>query len=113
MASFGFSPSDLINIVILINSVYRKWRDACGQYSEVTNVLSSCETVFERLKSLAERRTVSETGQRAGILELMNACHSTVTALNDFIVKYESLGKSRRKNWDRIRFGGKGQEVQR
>lgn len=37
--SFGFSPSDLVALISLVTKSYKGWRDACGEYTDITTSL--------------------------------------------------------------------------
>ncbi|KAF2257662.1 hypothetical protein CC78DRAFT_420555, partial [Lojkania enalia] len=47
--SFGFSPTDIVTLVSLTTKAYQGWRNACGEYGDITNTLFSFQIVLKRV----------------------------------------------------------------
>lgn len=60
--SFGFSPSDIVSLISLTTKTYQGWRDACGEYADITGTLNSLRIALKRIE------THFETKEEAGAL---------------------------------------------
>lgn len=110
--SFGFSPSDILALVNIARKTYRGWKSACGEYADITTSLDHLLILLERIEDEAEKpRTAIVRNKRdvEDLGDIIHACNKTVRELHAILTKFQSLGqgKSREKNWDRIRFGNK------
>lgn len=110
--SFGFSPSDILALVNIARKTYRGWKNACGEYADVTTSLDHLLILLERIEDEAEKpQTAIVRNKRDAddLGDIIHACNKTVRELHAILTKFQSLGqgKSREKNWDRIRFGNK------
>ena len=108
--SFGFSISDIISLVQLTTQAHRSWKDACGEHSEIIGELDSLRIVLQRIH--AETKIPGSLLNRkyedhSNLATITTNCGSVVVQLNDIVQKYEGLGKSRWRNWDRLRLGNK------
>ncbi|KAK4495869.1 hypothetical protein PRZ48_013137 [Zasmidium cellare] len=117
--SFGFSPSDFVTLITIVTKSYKGWRNACGEYTDITTslkqLLSLVQQVQEEVKS--ENSVLVRTpGDRAALENILRASRRTAQDLGEIIKDYDALGhgKSREKNWadlernwKRFRFGGK------
>jgi hypothetical protein len=108
--SFGCSLSDIVTLVQLTTGAYSNWKNACGEYNEITAVLSSLNTILKRLST--EATTPNSPLQRGSAnyqdhFKLLDNSATIVTQLNDVIVRFQHLGRSRRSNWDRLRFANR------
>ena len=113
MASFGFSASDLAALTVFIKKTYECWHDACGAYSNVLGVLKNFEIVIDKVYGLAVGRYELARRDAEKLKSMINECEDTVEDLNDILRKYPSLDHNQSRNWDRIRFGRKGEKVER
>ena len=108
--SFGFSPSDIVALVNITTKAYNGWKHACGEYSEITGSLDSLLIVLERVESEASKpgslllRTPKD---KTDLKDILYNADSTIRELHAIVVRFKSLGSSREKNWDKLRFGVK------
>lgn len=108
--SFGFSISDVICLVQLTTQAYRSWKDACGEHSEITSELNSLAILLRRVEAEAKlpgSLLNRKHGEYNNLVKITRNCGSVVVQLRDIVEKYEGLGKSRWRNWDRLRLGNK------
>jgi hypothetical protein len=108
--SFGCSLSDIVTLVQLTTGAYSNWKNACGEYNEITSVLNSLNVILERLRT--EVTTPNSPLQRGSVnyqdqVTLLGNSATIVAQLNDVIVKFQHLGQSRRSNWDRLRLANR------
>ncbi|KXL51205.1 hypothetical protein M433DRAFT_41457, partial [Acidomyces richmondensis BFW] len=110
--SFGFSPSDIVALINIAAKTYQGWKNACGDYADITGSLDSLLIILRRVDREARQpgsvlvRTRTDAEDLRGVL--VNS-RSTVRELHAVVERYKSLGlgRSREKNWDRICFGVK------
>ena len=108
--SFGFSPNDIISLLNIAHKAYRGWKASCGEYADVTSALDGLLVVLERIQAEAKKdecilaRTESE---RNDLKDILSNCKPTLRELHSIVTRYHSLGTSREKNWDKLRFGVK------
>ena len=108
--SFGFSPSDIVALINITSKAYSGWKKACGEYSDITGSLNGLLIVLERIECEAKKsdsvltRTVND---RDDLKDILSSCEPTVHELHTIVTKYKSLGSSRERNWERLRFGVK------
>jgi hypothetical protein len=104
--SFGFSIGDGIILTQLVTRAYNGWKNACGDYTNVTSSLAVLQTVLARVEE--------EGGQPDSIFTrnpddlhgwhtVSKEYHNVVSKLEIIVEKYRSLGTSRKRNWDKIR----------
>jgi hypothetical protein len=108
--SFGFSPSDIVALVNITTKAYRGWKNACGEYSEVTGSLDSLLIVLERIENEASKPNsvlLRTANDRQNLKDILSNSEPTLRELHAIVVRYKSLGPSREKNWDKLRFGVK------
>ncbi|KAK3622048.1 hypothetical protein LTR56_022420 [Elasticomyces elasticus] len=108
--SFGFSPSDIVALINLASKAYQGWKKACGEYADVTASLDSLLIILTRIESETakpESILIRSVDDAADLKKILASTLPTVRELNGVVKQYKSLslGKSREKNWDRIRFG--------
>ncbi|KAK5759173.1 hypothetical protein LTS12_010782 [Elasticomyces elasticus] len=108
--SFGFSPSDIVALINLASKAYQGWKKACGEYADVTASLDNLLIILTRIESETakpESILVRSVDDATDLTRILASTLPTVRELNGVVKQYKSLslGKSREKNWDRIRFG--------
>lgn len=108
--SFGFSPSDIVALICKTTKAYLGWKHACGSYADITGSLNSLQIILTRISN--EARTpgtvlVRSKQDARNLSEILQSCESVVRELSAIVAKYRGLGRSRQKNWDRLRFGVK------
>jgi hypothetical protein len=108
--SFGFSVSDIVMLAQLTARTYDGWKKACGDYASITCDLVVLQTLLQRMETEAKAPNslfTRNADDLRGWKSLSKGCRNVVAELEDILDKYQSLGTSRRKNWDRIRLGNK------
>ncbi|KAF2236192.1 hypothetical protein EV356DRAFT_575114 [Viridothelium virens] len=108
--SFGFSPSDIIALISPTTKAFQGWSRACGEYADITGTLNGFLVVLKRLEDEVQRPLSPlnryET-DRMDLNQIIAACTRNVRELDTIIQSFRSLAKSRKSNWDRLRFGNK------
>jgi len=104
--SFGVSVSDIVLLIQLTGRACTNWNNACSNYAEITGQLDSLHIILNRLQK--ERKAPESLLGPAGadygsLVRILQNSKATVTQLNNIIVKSKSLGRSRKRNWDRVR----------
>lgn len=105
--SFGFSISDVINIVQIGQKTYRDWKDAPAEYAVIDDHLNSLQCILRRLRQETNTSNSLLTADGEDAHQLANILRSsgqTVQQLNDVVKKYESLAKARKRTSDRLTF---------
>jgi hypothetical protein len=108
--SFGCSLSDIVTLVQLTTGAYSNWKNACSEYTEITSELSSLNVILKRLSTEATTPNGPLERGNANYLDhfkLLDNSAAIVTELNDVIVRFQNLGGSRRRNWDRLRLANR------
>ncbi|KAL9093760.1 MAG: hypothetical protein Q9159_000061 [Coniocarpon cinnabarinum] len=111
--SFGASPSDVLTLANLMHRTYKNWKNACGDHASTTSLLGSAHDVLDELQALAKQRKLGRIDGSLRLSDLLRACERTTEGLNDIVMRYCSLGKTKGKTWDRIRFGSKRDDLAR
>lgn len=110
MASFGVG--DTFAIIRLVIDTYRKWSGACRDYANSTIQPKNLKIDLSQLEKDASNRDIFSEDDAADLQSILRASKTTVRALYDIVDKFESLGSSRRRNWDRLRYGQKQREIE-
>lgn len=114
--SFGASPSDIIIVVTFCKALYRKCRDAGGEYDEISREVRGLHTVLRHLKYEVEapesplNRDRSIWGRQ--LAPTIGDCDVTLRQLDTLLQKYGRLSDSGTSSpssprilWEKIRFG--------
>ena len=108
--SFGFSISDVTSLIQLTVRTYRGWKKACGEYSRITGELETLEVILSRVEFEVQQPTsllIHHDRDLSKLQKIVSGCKDVVKDLEKVISKFQSLGFSRRNNWDRLRLGNK------
>ena len=108
--SFGFSVSDIMNLLQLTARTYQGWKRACGEYSDITHDLESLKIVLSRVHQEIKVPTSLLCHHDKDFRQLkviVRNCRDVVSQLEDVVSEYKNIVISRRSNWDKIRFGQK------
>lgn len=110
--SFGFSFGDAIVLSQLTVRAYNGWKNACGDYTNITSSLGSLKVILERVQDdvRSPNSILSKSKEDFQGWKIVSAdCSSVVKELEAIITKHKGLGssRSRQKNWDRIRMAFK------
>lgn len=113
--SFGISPSDLIIVVTFCRTLYRRCRDAGGEYDEISREVRGLHTVLKHLKFEVEasdsplNRDHSIWGKQ--LAPIVGDCNYTLRELDGLLEKYgrlagvDKLPSSSRTLWEKVKFG--------
>lgn len=110
--SFGFSPSDVVQLVQLAWATVRNSRKACGEYAELTRETTSLHVNLQRL----ERETANPESPinrpsdtcRQDLAPIVDGCRKALDVLDRILEKYNALSdeeRSKGKLWKAVRFG--------
>ncbi|KAK5674030.1 hypothetical protein LTS10_013210 [Elasticomyces elasticus] len=110
--SFGFSPSDIVALINIASKTHQGWKKACGKYADVTVSLDSLLTILQRIENEAKKQgsvLVRSSKDAFRLQDVLSSILSSVQKLYAVAKRFKSLGlgRSREKNWDKIRFGVK------
>jgi hypothetical protein len=106
--SFGFSIGDFITLAQLASRTYNGWKTACGDYADITCNLASFQALMARVEATAKAPDslfARNPDDLHELKKLLKGCRSLLSELDDIVKRYWGLGTSRRKHWERIRFG--------
>ncbi|KAG0648801.1 hypothetical protein D0Z07_4722 [Hyphodiscus hymeniophilus] len=114
--SFGASPSDIIIVVTFCRALYRKCRDAGGEYDEISREVRGLHTVLRHLKYEVEAPesplNKDHTIWGRQLAPIIGDCDFTLRQLDGLIMKYGRLANNgggspttTRILWDRVKFG--------
>ena len=112
--SFGWSATDVANLIGLAWRTYQGARTACGAYAELTYETRNLHVILGQLGK--ECKDPSSLINRPGhtyrkeIEEIVTGCEHTLKCLNRMLEKYNSLSekeRSARKMFQSIEFGNK------
>jgi hypothetical protein len=116
--SFGASPSDIIIVVTFCRALYRKCRDAGGEYDEISREVRGLHTVLRHLKYEVEAPESPLNKDRSiwgrQLAPIIGDCDFTLRQLDSLIMKYGRLASNGsggsspttpRILWERVRFG--------
>ena len=118
--SFGFGVGDIVGIVNLARSVYKKlfvdnrvtkyiWnltklgRDSPGQYRELAGDARQLADVLEDVGDLARERKLKKTKEQQ-LFGHAEACRDILYEIDALLKRYLSLGSKSRKAVDRLRW---------
>ncbi len=103
--SFGFSISDFISLTQLARDVYKRCRDARGEYRDISRDVESLYLVLRKVKDEAERPDSLLNRQESPqeLNKLVGNCEEVLKQLNALVKKYGTLQKERPGVWTRLR----------
>lgn len=107
--SFGISPTDILTLLQLTINAYKGWKNACGEYTEITGSLQTLRGHLKRADTALGNGANAKWRTKEASTEwktLVASCTETVSALAQVVAKYEPV-KSRRSNWRRLQLGTK------
>ena len=115
--SFGASPSDIIIVVTFCKALYRKCRNAGGEYDEISREVRGLHTVLRHLKYEVEAPDSTLNRDRSiwgrQLAPIIGDCDFTMRQLDGLLMKYGRLANnsnggsptSPRVLWDKMKFG--------
>ena len=102
--SFGYSVGDVLAVGQLCWKVYKKCKDSPGNYAELATEVGALHNVVKETEELLSQQALSSK-QENKLLTCRQGCESVLKDLDGLLVKYESLGTSSRRAFDRMGFG--------
>ena len=102
--SFGFSVGDFLAVGQLSWKVYKKCKDSPGSYAELSNEVGALHIVMKETEELFSQQDLTAQ-QENRLLACQQGCGDVLKDLDRLLVKYESLGASSRRTFDRMGFG--------
>ena len=102
--SFGFAVGDFLAVGNLCWKVYKKCKDAPGNYAELSGEVSYLYTVIKETEEMLSQQSLTAK-QQAGLATCRQGCEDVLQNLNNLLIKYESLGTQSQRTFDRMGFG--------
>ncbi len=103
MTSFGFSPSDIGNVVALAWSVYNAYTRSLGDFGVLSGEVLSLHAILLQAEE-AFRKIPLSAQENERLKVLTDGSDALLKKLNAFLKEYESLATSSRRTWDRLRW---------
>lgn len=110
--SFGFSASDLVQLVQLAYRTVQNSRKACGEHDELTRETSSLHTILRRVQQEVAKTEspINRPGDSygKGLASILSGCSKVLNVMDKILKKYNALNdqeKSIQKLWQKIKFG--------
>ena len=103
--SYNLGGVDLIAISTLAIKVYRAYKDAPGNYKDISEEVKALHIIIEGGVQHFERTTLSCSQRQKG-KEILQGCQSVLEELDALIEEYQSLVSARRRQvFTRIKLG--------
>jgi Hsp70 protein len=113
--SFGFAIGDIVALGRLAWGLYKQCKGASAEFAEICNEVLSIYTALRELKDEAENEDSilnrAGKGRQKELNNIVQNCTQVLRQLESLVTRYQSLGTSRKKVWDRIKFGDEGIKV--
>lgn len=81
--SFGFAVGDFLAVGQLCWKVYRKCKDAAGNYAELSGEVSALYAIIKENEEILSQQDLTSQ-QRAGLTECRDGCESVLIISMDF-----------------------------
>lgn len=102
--TFGYSVGDFVTVGQLCWKVYKKCKDSPGIYAELSSEVGSLHNVMKETEELLSQQSLTER-QKVKLVACRQGCEDVLKDLDRLLVKYERLGTSSRRTFDRMGFG--------
>ena len=104
--SFGFGVGDIIAISGLAVNVYTAYKDAPGDYRNISDEVKSLQILIDKAAPFFESTTLKSNSRQEG-QQALKGCKDVLEDLNSLIEKYNSSGSASRTSQvlRRIRLG--------
>lgn len=117
--SFGFSPSDIITLVSIASKAYNSWKNAPGDFNDITDTLRTLTLILERVarhfrigdvsRHQDDRNhshsSIARSAQDQGdIGRILNDCKFTVTELQKIVDRFSKMKEDRKLSLSRIKY---------
>ena len=102
--SVGFSASDCITLPQFAWQVYRTCRDASNEFKDLASDVESMHEVLKEVQTLVENHVLDDAS-KIRLATVLKGCHDVLKTLEDRLEKYKSLGTTKKRMRDRLRWG--------
>ena len=102
--SFGFGVGDFIAVGGLCWKVYKKCKDSPGGYAQLSNEVGALNNVIKETEEMLSQQDLTPA-QEAKLVQSRQGCEEVLKDLEELLNKYESMGTSARRTFDRMGFG--------
>ena len=102
--SFGFGVSDFIAVGGLCWKVYKKCKGSPGGYAQLSNEVGALNNVIKETEEMLSQQDLTPA-QEAKLVQSRQGCEEVLKDLEELLNKYESMGTSARRTFDRMGFG--------
>jgi DNA repair exonuclease SbcCD ATPase subunit len=104
--SFGFGPSDLINVSLLAWRVYKCCRDSSEEFQRIAKEVKILHITLKETEELLEEYHWDLTPSRRERLKMLwESCAENLNELDALIEKYDKLATPSQRVWDQMRWG--------
>ena len=101
--SFTFSVGELAALGQFAWKIYKACKDAPESFKNISQEVSSLHLMLKELEETYPDATLSPT-QQARLENIGGGCRTVLEDLQAIVEKYNSLGTSSKRTWDRLRW---------
>lgn len=101
--SFGFSVGDFVAAGNLAWQVYKSCKAAPESFKNISQEVLSLHAVLKEIEETLLGRPLPPS-KEAGLATVTGGCKDVLQDLQSLVLKYESLGWSTKRTWDRLRW---------
>ena len=102
--SFGFGVDDFLAVGGLCWKVYKKCKDSPGNYAQLSSEVGSLHNVIKETEEMLYQQDLTPE-QKSKLAQSRQGCEEVLKDLDQLLNKYESMGTSARRAFDRMGFG--------
>jgi hypothetical protein len=102
--SFGYGVGDFIAIGTFAWKVYKSCKGAPESFGDISLEVLSLQAVLKEAEETVFAQPLSPAKQ-ARLKAVGDGCFRVLQDLDNLVTKYESLGTSAKRTWDRMRWG--------
>ena len=104
MSMLGCGVGDIITIYTLAFKVYMAYRDAPGEYRNISDEVKSLQIIVGKATGYLESTALSTNNRQEG-LEILSGCQHVLEDLNSLIENYKSLVSTKWLVFKRVKLG--------
>ncbi|MCJ1267062.1 hypothetical protein MMC22_006947 [Lobaria immixta] len=102
--SFGYSVGDVLAVGQLAWKIYKVCKDAPESFKNISQEVLSLHVVLKELEEIYSDANFSTT-QQSRLRVFGDGCRAVLEDLRGLVDKYNSLGTSTKRTWDRLAWG--------
>jgi hypothetical protein len=103
--SFGIGASEVANIPVMAWSIYKSCRHSSEEFQRISKEVSLLHVALKETEDyMAECKKLSPSRQER-LKVLYEGAYEVLNDLDGQLMKYDSLGTSAQRTWDRLRWG--------